>query len=47
LLLATLLDQSFREFGAFPQRHHPARDVAAEQIEDHVEVEMPCTAFLP
>jgi len=40
LLLATLLDQSFREFSAFPQRHHPARDVAAEQIEDHVEVEI-------
>jgi tetratricopeptide (TPR) repeat protein len=28
LFLATLLDQSFGEFGAFPHGHHPAGDVA-------------------
>jgi hypothetical protein len=33
-------DQSFGGFAAFPQGHHPAGDVAAENIHDHVEIEM-------
>src|SRR3989475_8244900 len=40
LLHATLRDQPLREFGAFPHRDHPAGDVAAEDIQDHVEVEV-------
>ena len=44
LFLAALLDQSFGKFGAFPHGHHPAGDVAAKNIEDHVEIAMPHAA---
>src|ERR1700736_1434120 len=40
LFLATLFDQSFGEFGAFPHGYHPAGDIAAKNIQDHVEVEI-------
>jgi hypothetical protein len=40
LFLATLFDQSFGEFGAFPHGHHPAGDIADKNIQDHVEVEI-------
>ena len=32
------IHQSFREFGKFGAGQHPARDVAAVNIEDHIEV---------
>src|ERR1035437_2304474 len=40
LFRATLLDQPLGQFGALPHRDHPAGDVAAEDIEDYVEVEV-------
>jgi len=44
LLHATLLDEPFGQLGAFAHRYHPAGDVAAENIQDHVEVAMPNAA---
>ena len=40
LFLATFLDQSLGQFGTFAHRDHPTRDVAAEDIEDHVEIKV-------
>src|SRR6202162_2600567 len=40
LFLATLLDQSLGQFGTLAHRDHPTRDVAAEDIEDHVEIKI-------
>src|ERR1019366_8578698 len=40
LFYTALLDQSLGQFRAFLHRHHPASDVPAEDIEDHVEVEV-------
>ena len=40
LFLETVLDQPLGQFSAFAQGHHPAGDVAAEKIEDHVQVEV-------
>jgi hypothetical protein len=33
-----LLDELLGQFGAFPGRDHPAGDVAAEDVEDDVEI---------
>ena len=35
LLRAGLLDQALGQVGALLDRHHPAHDVAAEEVEDH------------
>jgi len=35
-----LLDELLGQFGAFPGRDHPAGDVAAEDVEDDVEIEV-------
>src|SRR5450759_3991836 len=40
LFRATLLDQPLGQFRTLAMRDHPADDVAAEHIEDHVEVEV-------
>ena len=40
LFLAALLDQSLGQLRAFAMSDHPAGDVAAEDIEDDVEVEV-------
>ena len=40
LLGATVLDEPLGQFGTFAHGHHPADDVAAEHIQDHVEVEV-------
>ena len=37
---ATLLDQPLGQLCAFAHRYHPAGDVAAEHIEDHVEIKV-------
>jgi hypothetical protein len=34
-----LLDELLGQFGAFPVRDHPAGDVAAEDVQDDVEIE--------
>src|SRR6266699_1495677 len=39
LFHATLFDEPLGQLRAFAHRHHPAGDVAAEDIQDHVEVE--------
>jgi hypothetical protein len=36
LFSATLLDQSFGEFGAFPHGHHPASDIAAKNTQSYL-----------
>ena len=38
---AALLDQASRQGRRLALRHHPARDVAAEDVQDHVEVQVP------
>src|SRR5512137_3077173 len=40
LFRATLFDQPLGQLRAFAHRHHPPGDVAAEDIEDHVEIEV-------
>src|ERR1019366_9368373 len=40
LFVAALLDQSLGQLRAFAMSDHPAGNVAAEDIEDHVEVEV-------
>jgi hypothetical protein len=40
LFRASLLDQPLGQFGALPHRDHSAGDVAAEDIENDVEVEV-------
>jgi hypothetical protein len=40
LFQATFLDQPLGQLRDFAHGHHPAGDVAAEHIEDHVEVEV-------
>jgi hypothetical protein len=40
LFLAALLDQSLGQFRAFAISDHPAGDVTAEDIEDHVEIKV-------
>ena len=35
-----LLDELLSQFGAFPRGDHPAGDVAAEDVEDHVQIEV-------
>src|ERR1700719_1897393 len=40
LFSATFLDQSLVEFVAYTHGHHPAGDVAAKNIQDHVEIEI-------
>jgi hypothetical protein len=35
-----LLDELLGQFGAFPWSNHPAGDVATEDVQDHVEVEV-------
>src|SRR5450756_2587112 len=40
LFRATLLDQTLGQLRALPHGHHPAGDIAAENIEDHVEVKV-------
>ena len=40
LLLAGLADQALREGCAFVTREHPAHHVAAEDVEDHVQVKV-------
>ena len=37
LLRAGLLDQALGQVGALLDRHHPAHDVAAEEVEDHIQ----------
>ena len=32
-------DQLLSQFGGFPQGDHPADDIAAENIQDHIQVE--------
>jgi len=39
LFHATLLDEPFSQLRAFAHGYHPAGDVAAENIQDHVEIE--------
>jgi len=39
LFLAGFLDQKFRQFPALPPGNHPSRDIAAEDVQDHVEIE--------
>ena len=46
LFLTTLFDQPFGQLRAFVISDHPAGDVTAENIEEDVQVEMQCTAFL-
>jgi hypothetical protein len=41
LFFATFLDQSLGQHRAFAISDHPAGDVTAEDIEDHVQVTMP------
>src|SRR5450755_4958537 len=40
LLLGGLLDQRLRELAVLPVLHGPADDVAAEHVEDHVQIEV-------
>src|SRR5271168_186234 len=40
LFRATLLDQPLGQLRAFAHRYHPAGDVAAEHIEDHVKIKV-------
>ena len=40
LFCASLLDELLGQFGAFARRDHPAGDVAAEDVEDDVEIEV-------
>ena len=40
VLQAGLLDQAAAERSGLPLRHHPPRDVAAEDVQDDVEVEV-------
>src|SRR6267154_1337084 len=40
LFRATLFDQPLGQLGALAHRHHPPGDIAAEDIEDHVEIEV-------
>ena len=40
LLFASLLDELAGQCGAFARRHHPADDVAAEDVENDVEVKV-------
>ena len=37
LLRAGLLDQALGQVSALLDRHHPAHDVAAEEVEDHIQ----------
>ena len=46
LFLAALLDQPLGQLRAFAISDHPAGDVTAENIEEDVQIEMQCTAFL-
>ncbi len=38
LLIAGMLNELFGEFGRFAISHHPASDIAAEHVEDHIQV---------
>ena len=40
LLFGSFLDELPGEFGSFARRHHPTDDVAAEDVQDHVEIEV-------
>ena len=40
LLVGGLPDEALGEDGALVARDHPARDIAAEHVEDHVQVEV-------
>src|SRR5690242_11864401 len=40
LFLAALLDQSLRQLRALAVSDHPAGDVTAENIEDHIQIEV-------
>jgi len=40
LFCTALLDQTLGQLRTFAHGHHPAGDVAAEDIEDHVEIKV-------
>ena len=40
LLAARGLDEAFRQAGTLRERDHPAHDVAAEEVEDHIQREV-------
>src|SRR5664280_3832818 len=40
LLVAGVADQALGELGTFAIGHHPANDIAAEDVQDHVEIEV-------
>lgn len=40
LLVAGLLDQALSKRGRFPAGEHPADHIAAENVQDHIEIEV-------